>query len=358
VSAGKVAVLLSGGVDSAVAAARLKAQGYDVHGYFLALTSNLAAQREGACCSPEDASDARLVADRLEIPFQIVNLERKFRTLVIEPYVRSYLAGETPNPCGLCNPGIKFGAFAKLVIAAAGVDFVATGHHARAYPKDDRWVLAKAKDRDKDQSYFLFGLSQAQLSRAIFPVGDTKKDELRVEAKRLGLAVSSKRESQDLCFVNPGRRKDLLKSLGGLDPGEIVDMEGRILGRHNGISGFTVGQRKGLGISSRKPLYVVRIDGSNRRVIVGMAEDLKRKSFSIRDYNHVSKKIPDETWYPCLVKVRYRSKPAVCKMKLLGEHDVRVELDEPFGPVAPGQAAVFYKDDEVIGGGWIAVPGH
>ena len=351
-----IAVLLSGGVDSAVAAARLVRSGADVRAYFLALTAHDGEPRQGACCSPDDAADARAVARALGIPFTVINLERAFREIVLEPYLAEYAAGRTPNPCTRCNPAIKFGRFAELVQASSGITRVASGHHAQL-SRDEAsgsWALRRGADRAKDQSYFLFGLDQRQLARAVFPVGNSPKAEVREEAQRLGLPVAEKTESQEVCFVHPRRRGEFIAERTGAEPGEIVDREGKVLGRHRGLPYYTVGQRKGLGIAAPEPLFVIALDAACNRVVVGPSAALEVDGFTLQEYNPVAAPMPDPEGLRAMVQVRYRAEPVACTVRGGPDHTVAVRFDTPHGPVAPGQAAVIYDGEVVLGGGWIA----
>jgi len=350
-----IAVLLSGGVDSAVAAARLVEDGADVRGYFLALTPHEGEPREGSCSSPDDAVDARAVARALGIPFTVLDLERAFREIVLEPYLREYAAGRTPNPCTRCNPAIKFGRFAELVRADSGIERVASGHHARVAldSESGRWALRRGADRAKDQSYFLFGLDQRQLSSALFPVGGMSKAAVREEARRLGLAVAGKSESQEFCFVHPRRRAAFIAERVDTGAGEIVDRAGRVLGEHQGLQSFTVGQRKGLGIAAAEPLFVLALDAGNNRVVVGPQQALDVAGFNVAGYNAVAAAAPGADGMEAAVQVRYRAEPQACTARPGTEGRVDIEFDEGHGPVAPGQAAVLYRGETVLGGGWI-----
>jgi tRNA-specific 2-thiouridylase len=350
-----VLVAMSGGVDSSVAAALLKDQGYEVVG----VTMRLVSHPEGdyslnrGCCTLDDAQDARRVAYRLDITHYIVNLEREFRTHVVDYFAHEYMHGRTPNPCTACNRYIKFDALLRKA-DELGVDFIATGHYARIEVRDKAYRLMRAVDVTKDQSYVLYMLGQNQLRRLLLPVGHYRKDEIRSIAAQLRLPVARKPDSQEICFVPNGNYRDFISRhrADALVPGPIVDTSGRALGQHPGIAFFTIGQRRGLGLATGRPLYVVDIKPEGRTVVVGSEEELLVRSFEVEELSFVAGTAPD-TVFSASVKIRYRSAELPAVIRLLGDGTAEVELQEPARGIAPGQAAVFYRGDEVLGGGII-----
>ena len=351
----RIVVAMSGGVDSSVAAALLARDGHDVIGLSMQLYDQQQGEiRFGSCCTLDDLYDARRVARSIGIPHYIVNFERRFEDHVVSDFVREYAAGRTPIPCVHCNGDLKF---ASLVERAEGFDAeaVATGHYARVEqdPVSGQYRLLRGADAAKDQSYFLFTLSQAQLARARFPVGALDKPAVREEARRLGLSVADKHDSQEICFVAAGEHADFVERRAGSVPaGVIRDRDGRVLGRHQGVHHFTIGQRKGLGVSSTIPLYVVDIDAGNAAVTVGPREALERLTLTASRVNWMSGDTPAAP-LRAHARIRYRHRDALATITPFDGDRARVTFDAPQSAITPGQAVVFYDGDEVLGGGWI-----
>lgn len=351
----RAVVAMSGGVDSSVAAAILASQGYEVIG----LSMQLYDQREdgpsfGSCCTLDDLHDARAVAQRLDIPHYIVNFEREFEETVVEDFVRAYTQGRTPLPCARCNTDLKFTALLDRA-EGLGADLVATGHYARvSVDETGRARLHRGRDRAKDQSYFLFGLTQHQLKHAAFPLGELDKAEVRALARGFGLRVAEKPDSQELCFVPSGGHASFIdaRMADTLPAGDIVDAAGSRLGRHDGIHHFTVGQRKGLRLAAGAPLYVLAVDAASNQLTVGPKEALARTTLTASQVNWIAGIAPNGPMR-ALAQIRYQHTAAPATVEPLPERRVAVRFDTPQLAVAPGQAVVFYLDDEVVGGGWI-----
>ena len=351
----RIVVAMSGGVDSSVAAALLAEQGHDVIGLSMQLYASAGDTTTfGGCCTLDDLNDARRVASAVGFPHYIVNFERQFQDTVISNFVREYASGRTPLPCAHCNSDLKFSTLLERA-RGLGADTVATGHYARVELRaDGRWLLKRSVDREKDQSYFLFSLTQDQLAAAVFPVGTLTKPQVRSEAHRLSLRVADKPDSQEICFVPDGDYASFVASQAPdvSRAGAIVDTQGSRLGTHAGVHRFTVGQRKGLGISSSAPLYVLRIDAASGDVVVGPRAELDRTRVTARGVNWVSMCAP-ASWTPVTAQIRHRHAPAAGRVRATDDHAAEFEFESPQAAVTPGQAVVFYEGDVVVGGGWI-----
>jgi tRNA-specific 2-thiouridylase len=361
----RIVVAMSGGVDSSVAAALLARDGHDVIGLSMQLydhsvgigpegSAGDAEVRFGTCCTIDDLHDARRVAARIGIPHYIVNFEREFADTVISNFVGEYSSGRTPIPCVHCNGDLKFATLAARA-EGLGAEFVATGHYARVDldPATGRYRLKRGADAAKDQSYFLFTLDQEQLSHAMFPIGALDKAAVREQARELGLPVAEKPDSHEICFVADGNHAAFLERHGEMaGAGAIRDVAGQVVGRHEGIHRFTVGQRKGLGLSSPIPLYVVGIDAAARTVTVGPRDALERGELTASGVNWIAGAAPEDGMR-VTARIRHRHREAAASLYPLPSARARVTFDEPQSAVAPGQAVVFYDGEDIVGGGWI-----
>ncbi len=348
---------LSGGVDSSTAAALLLEQGYEVVGITLKLwPQDCLARAEDKCCGPQAVADARAVCHRLGIPFYLMDEAEEFQHQVIRYFAEEYKAGRTPNPCVMCNEKLKFGTLLNLA-RKLGAEYVATGHYARIErdPASGRHLLKRGRDPRRDQSYFLFSLRQEQLARSLFPLGDLCKTETRAVARERALKTADKEESMEICFVPDNDYGAFLQKAGLVAPhrGEIVDRAGRVLGSHEGIEFYTIGQRRGLRLAASRPWYVVDLDPARNRVVVGEAADLARAEFRVERCNWIPWVEPPAT-LEVLAKIRYNHPGTPATVTPGPDGGARVQLHTPQRAVTPGQACVFYDGDTVVGGGWIA----
>jgi len=367
----RIAIAMSGGVDSSTAALVLRDAGWDPVGFSMQLwdmTRNISGSVQnyaGTCCSPDDFQDARVIAAKLNIPYYVVDFKKEFESTIVRLFIEEYLNGYTPSPCVLCNSRMKFDRLVGMA-EDVGASYIATGHYARVLldEKSGRQLLLRARDRNKDQAYFLFELDQVQLSKAVFPLGELTKDQVRDMARRHGLSVADKSESQEICFIPDGDYASFIeqhyKQIVG-DPGKtvpfssgpIVDTEGHVLGRHQGVHRFTVGQRRGLGIAHTAPLYVLEVDPQVNRVVVGERSQLYRRTCRVVRPNWIS--IPDLIEPERITaKIRSRHTEAAAVITPLDDGSVSVCFEDPQPAVCPGQACVFYQGEVVVGGGWIA----
>ena len=347
---------MSGGVDSSATAALLLEQGFDVVGITLKLwPQDCVSRAEDKCCGPQAVSDARAVCHKLGIPYYLIDEAAEFQTKVIQYFADEYKAGRTPNPCVMCNQNLKFGRLLERA-DQLGASYIATGHFARLEPNAEgtRTLLKRGRDLRKDQSYFLFSLRQDQLARALFPLGDKTKSDTREVARHCNLKTADKEESMEICFVPDNDYGRFLEqaNLVQRHAGEIVDLQGRVLGQHQGIEFYTIGQRKGLGISSTKPLYVVELDAVANRVVVGDDNELERDEFTVDRCNWIPFEHPPES-LEVTAKIRYNHPGTPATVQPLAGGKASVKLHVPQRAITPGQAAVFYRDDLVMGGGWI-----
>ncbi len=350
----RIVVGMSGGVDSSVAALLLKEQGYDVIGLTLKVwLGDCSDTGEHSCCGPRAVEDARSIAHQLGIPFYVMDHKQEFQTNVIDYFCQEYASGRTPNPCVVCNRKLKFGSlldFAKSL----GASKLATGHYAKVEKVGDEFALKKAVDERKDQSYFLYTLTQEKLSNILFPLGGFRKEQIRQLAQQAGLRVFDKSDSQEICFVPDGKYVNFLQKVvpGQFQPGEIKTKSGEVLAKHSGIQNFTIGQRKGLGVALGKPTYVIRLEPQTNTVIVGEEEDLYSGKFLVQDMHWISKKTL-QSQIDCSVKIRSAHEGASCVVRFLENKTAEVIFKKPEKAVTPGQAAVFYDKDQVLGGGFI-----
>jgi tRNA-specific 2-thiouridylase len=346
---------MSGGVDSSVAAALLAEQGHDVIGVSMQLYDQSEGQTGfGTCCTIDDLHDARRVAAAIGIPHYIVNFENRFDEQVVSNFIREYASGRTPIPCAHCNSDLKFATLLERALGF-GADALATGHYARVERQPDgRFVLRRGADPNKDQSYFLFSLTQAQLARASFPVGHLDKDAVRDQARRLQLRVAAKPDSQEICFVPDGDYAGFIERAAPevKKAGAIVDRNGARLGTHSGVHRFTIGQRKGLGLSSSAPMYVLEIRPDAAEVVVGPREALGRTTLTASQVNWVSGEAPPD-WTSIAAQIRYRHDAAPARVRAIEPDRAELEFDAPQSAITPGQAVVFYQGEVVVGGGWI-----
>ncbi len=349
----KVVIGLSGGVDSAVAAYLLKEQGYEVIGIMLNLSQNdeVYLLQEGGCCSLSSVLDARKVAELLDIPFYVLNYKDVFKEKIVDYFVKDYLEGNTPNPCVECNRHIKFGKFLKSA-KTLGADYIATGHYANVRKVNDKYVLEKGLDKKKDQTYMLYTLTQNQLKHILMPCGNYTKDQVREIAKKIGMDIHNKKDSEEICFVPDGNHGNFISNIAKVSEGNFVDKNGKVLGKHKGIVYYTIGQRKGLNISLGKPGYVIEIRANTNEVVIGDESDILFKNAIIDNVNIISgEKLPDG--YKVQAKIRYQVNVFDAEVFNLGENKLKVVFDNPQRAITKGQSLVFYDGDILLGGGII-----
>ena len=351
----KVVIGMSGGVDSSVAAYLLKEQGYDVIGIMMKLSPDDPeyAENEGGCCSLSAVLDARRVADKLDIPFYVMNFKAPFQNYVIDNFIDEYFNGRTPNPCIMCNKHIKFEELLRKAIAI-GADYVATGHYATVEEIDGRYLLRKSEDDKKDQTYALYNLTQEQLKHVLMPCGKYSKPEIREIAEKIGFEVFRKKDSQEICFIPDNNHGKFLEKKSGrkVKPGNFVDKDGNVLGKHKGIVYYTIGQRKGLGIALGKPMFVTDIIPDKNQVVLGNEEDIFKNTLIAKDVNLIPfDKVEGEI--EVTAKVRYSARPAKAKLTQVGENKIKLVFEENQRAITKGQSVVFYKGNYVVGGGII-----
>jgi len=343
---------MSGGVDSSVAAALLKEQGYDVVGMMLRLWSeeNCDTNR---CCTPESIEDARSIADFLDIPFYVLDYQTPFKNTVVDYFTTSYSQGVTPNPCLVCNKKVRFGMLLEEA-KKLGANYMATGHYVRTKEVDGKIELYKGLDPSKDQSYVLYQLDQDQLSHMMFPLGEFNKTYVRELAEKFELSVAKRPDSQDLCFIGDDGYRGFLERHApeSLKPGPIRNQQGKLLGNHQGLPGYTIGQRRGLGISTKEPHFVLNLDSKTNTLVVGTKDERGKEVFRTKETRYISGE-ELQTPLPILVKIRYTTQPVAATLYPLPDGLAEIRLDKPLGDITPGQGAVFYLDDQVIGGGII-----
>ncbi len=342
----KVCVAMSGGVDSSVAAFLLKEAGYDVFGVFMKLWDD--PESKSTCCSLSDSLDALRVSEKLKIPFYVLNFQDEFREYVIEYFIREYKKGNTPNPCINCNLYLKFN-FLLNKAQLMGADYLATGHYARIVKEGDEYFLCKGVDGKKDQSYFLFNITRALLSKIIFPLGDYTKEQVRAVAEREGLVTARKKESQEICFIENDYREFLKKHGFREEPGDITDIKGNVIGRHKGYFNYTIGQRGGLNVAKGYPIYVIDIIPEKNIIIADREEYLFKKEFDIKDLNLLDHVREDRSYS---VKIRYKHRGERAYIRIVNDK-YRISFETAQRAITPGQAAVIYDGDRVVGGGWI-----
>ena len=350
----KVVVAMSGGVDSSVAAALLEQQGYEVIGMMLRLWSEAGREDSNRCCTPDSMAQARRVAAKLDIPFYVVDAKEIFRSTVVQYFLDGYAQGVTPNPCLICNRAIRWGFLLDHALAL-GAEFLATGHYARKMKDESgKMKLLRAVDASKDQSYVLHGLTQEKLAKTLFPIGDYPKSEVRRLAESFGLPTATRADSQDLCFLAGEDYREFLRrnAPGICKPGPIVSRDGQVLGEHQGLAYYTIGQRKGLGIASSQPLYVLAKELATNSLIVGREAELGRSELAAEDVNWIAGQPPAAS-FRAQVKIRYSAKDAPAEVRLMNGQQARIRFDTPQRGVTPGQAAVFYAGEVLLGGGII-----